>query len=750
MNYKRDISKSIIKVWEEFYINYNIACKILDPARQSYKEYKKKRMEKEYESMLLTENVDKEPLLDTQNNNKLEEKEENDIHEKFKGQLLLELQKVDFFYNENVNKEIRPKIKELKEQINHSIKLNEFLIYNQTFEIAFIEIYKLIHLMYRYIKTNLMIKNKLMNKYKKYFRFHEKENGEVNNDAVIIEEENEEEENKNVLEVEHTINDFILYKSSIGNFKDVYESLKTEVTILFTKHFTFKYKSKTEKILKKTIQNLDVTEIQSFYLGFFIGLLIFQFAIICTIAWYYDIDMDNDPDFKMVFPMFRGFFVLCIYWWVHGINILIWNRADINYKILFQLGKKNSSSIKIFKRAAIFTFILLSCVLIYMIKRIWAGVFFGIFDPIPINRLPLMCWGSLIIYWFCPLKIWNYKGREFLGNLTKESLSSFLFKTGFRHVFFASQLCSLIATMRDVEYTVCYYAYYDAPYWAKKQYCRKSRTIYFFISFFPNFIKILQSIREIHDSKKLFPKLYSIMKSTLAIFVSLLSFLWPQFPFLYIFWLSFAFISSCVSFTWDIVMDFGFFQRGDNYPLRNQLYYRPKIIYYLICLYNFILRFFWLLTISPEILGSLFRPETLSIILNSLEMTRRGCWNLLKVENKHIDISKEYKVTNDVELPYIKMNGKYVQNEDNLLGIMKMERQQKIQFEIRKIMQDNRSDPKVLYKSRMLPDLKELNTDKKFNNELNEYLEVYKRDTAVNIGEVSSNLNPTRRWAKNY
>ena len=149
----------------------------------------------------------------------------------------------------------------------------------------------------------------------------------------------------------------------------------------------------------------------------------------------------------------------------------------------------------------------------------------------------------------------------------------------------------------------------------------------------------------------------------------MLSFLWPQHPSLHIFWLIFTFISSCCSFAWDIIIDFGFLEKGKNYPLRNKLYYKPVFIYYFIALYDFVLRFFWLLTISPEVLGSFVRPETLSIILNSLEITRRGLWNILKVENKHIDISKEFKVSNDVELPFVKVNGKYVNNESNLLNI---------------------------------------------------------------------------------
>ena len=51
--------------------------------------------------------------------------------------------------------------------------------------------------------------------------------------------------------------------------------------------------------------------------------------------------------------------------------------------------------------------------------------------------------------------------------------------------------------------------------------------------------------------------------------------------------------------------------------------------------------------------------------------------------------------------------------------------------------------------SRNLTDLKEVKG--KMNNDLNEYLEVYKRDTGVNVGTISRGLNqPTRRWATNY
>ena len=748
MKYQKKISKTFIKVWEDFYISYMTMFDILNPVYKKYKENKKKQMEKELLSKSFSGNIDSDLLLPKESKeNAIDVKESKSVKQRFQEQFMLELKKVDFFYNQNLNKVIRPKIKEIKDQIKHANKINEFKMNADAFEMALKETYKDISLTRKFIETNLDIKDTLMKKYKKYFgiqTFNTFSRKKIdNNSQIIIEDEKENEEYDD--ELENTINEFINYQSSIGQYGDTLKSLEVEIEQCFGENFSFKYGSKTDKILKKYLKIKTITESQSFYLGLFIGFLLFQFGIICTLAWYYDIDMDRDPEFMSVFPMFRGFFVVCLYWWVHGLNITVWTKADISYRVIFQIDSNYSSPIQIFKRAAIFTFILLSCLLIYMIKRIYKGAFFGIFEPIPINTLPLICWGSLLVYTFCPFDIWNYEGRAFLGQLAKESFGSFLLKTGFRHVFFMGQMCSFIATMRDMEYTVCYYAYYDAPLWAKIEYCRKTRGIYFFLAFLPNFIRILQNIKEIYDSKKLFPKLFSIINYCLSISVALLSFLWPQHPSLHIFWLIFTFISSCCSFAWDIIIDFGFLEKGKNYPLRNKLYYKPKIIYYLIALYNFVLRFFWLWTISPEVLGTFLRPETLSIILNSLEITRRGCWNFLKVENKHIDISKEFKVSNDIELPFVKVGGKYVNNESNLLNIMKMNRQEKIQVEIEKVLQENRQNSRIKYMSRNLSDLKEAKG--KMNNELNEYLEVYKNDTGVNMGTISTKLNqPTRKF----
>jgi hypothetical protein len=141
----------------------------------------------------------------------------------------------------------------------------------------------------------------------------------------------------------------------------------------------------------------------------------------------------------------------------------------------------------------------------------------------------------------------------------------------------------------------------------------------------------------------------------------------------------------------------------------------------------FFLRFLWLLTLSPEVINSLFRPETLSITLNSLEIIRRGVWNIIRLENKHLEISKEFKVTNEIDLPYIKVNGKFVNNESNLLNIMSLNREDKIKYEIDKILFNNNN--KMTYSN--------YNNNKrgKMVDELNEYLQTYINSTEENMAD---------------
>jgi hypothetical protein len=239
--------------------------KILEPVYKKYQENKKNRMENDIQSMNFSKNVDSRSLLSEQPaDNKLNLKESNKIRERFREQFLLELQKVDFFYNENITRVIRPKIKEIKEQIKHAIKVNEFKMNNETFEMAIKETYKDIYLTRKFVETNFEIKDKLMNKYKKYFGMESqnstRRNESTQNNEIIMEDDKENDDENNNDEIESAINNFISFKSAIGTSNETLKNLEDEITETFVQNFTYKYKSKTENILKKYIQDNNLTE----------------------------------------------------------------------------------------------------------------------------------------------------------------------------------------------------------------------------------------------------------------------------------------------------------------------------------------------------------------------------------------------------------------------------------------------------------------------------------------------------------
>jgi hypothetical protein len=88
---------------------------------------------------------------------------------------------------------------------------------------------------------------------------------------------------------------------------------------------------------------------------------------------------------------------------------------------------------------------------------------------------------------------------------------------------------------------------------------------------------------------------------------------------------------------------------------------------------NLFLRFMWMLSMSPEVVSHLIRPELLSLMIYALEVLRRGMWNFIRVEYKHIEICKEFKVTMNVELPFKKdKEGKFYLKDASILDFVKM------------------------------------------------------------------------------
>lgn len=188
--------------------------------------------------------------------------------------------------------------------------------------------------------------------------------------------------------------------------------LKRNIQILFETHFTYKYGTHTQEILDKYVSSIHFSNCQVVVLVTIISVIVVLIGICCIISYYYNIDMDSDAEFKSIFPMFRAFFVICLYIWLLGINVYVWDKAKINYKLAFQFSSHYSDVLSIFKRAACFSAVFVLMYICYMILRIDIPYFIDLLSFIPLELTPFVCWVILSIYMLSPFKgFFNYQGR---------------------------------------------------------------------------------------------------------------------------------------------------------------------------------------------------------------------------------------------------------------------------------------------------------------------------------------------------
>jgi hypothetical protein len=648
-----------ISEWKDFYLNYSMLKNLLKPFKNQYQTSIKKLAFKKTGTRVNLDVSDSKDILEEallpkhESDKILSNKEALDCQNSFYDHLLREFKKIEFFIDQNFKYYIN-RLNKIIEQLEY-IKLNKhFKVYNDSLEEAVKELYKEINFLKGFIELNMKAKSKILKKYKKMTKYLDK-------DIKI--------------NVESQIDEFISNSPILSEWTKKLSELVSDCEKTFYLFFFDKYTTDTMKKLKECMVSETFTQSQSFYLGFFVGIMVFSLALCVIIAQHFNIDMDHDEEFNSIFPMFRGFGIICMYMWILGLNVWAWNTAHINYRLCFTFKNHFSDVMSIFKRAAIFSSILVLMILTYLVLRTKTPIIYEIINFIPIEFTPFICWVSLIIYIFFPLKnYFNYPGRIYLFTLFWESLASIYIKTEFRHIWFMDQMTSLIGPMRDIEYTMCYYAYYNTPYQMRKALCTNTRGIVLIIGVFPHLIRILQCVRVIIDNRSLFPQIVNAGKYLSAILVAIFSFLLVINPIFYTFWWVLAIFSAVYSSWWDIKYDFGFLQPGPGYPLREKLSYNHKFFYYFTFATDLFLRFVWLVSVSPEVIFGYIRPEFLSLLIFSLEALRRGMWNFIRVELQHIQLCKEFKVTVDVELPFKKIAGKLELRSAGVVDLVKINR----------------------------------------------------------------------------
>ena len=700
MKFGQYLLDNMVSEWRRFYINYQKLKRLLKTFKKNFRYITQKTMkENKLSNKSLKIKDTRDSILEAKSRHDSILLQENQKIKKsliekkitFYRHLCIELCKVKFFFDNNISF-YKNKLQKIEKHLSVISKYEDLKYLKIKYEDAIKELYKEMGYMNKYIDLNLQAKRKILKKFNKYI------NSENNKDHKKPTQEQEEEKKKMLEYIDSTI-----IADDVGKINDI----ESDIEKMFKKYFYDEYAFDAVKILKESTAEVSFTQSHAFYFGFFLGILLIIFILCILIGNHFHIDMDDDAKFKTIFPMFRGYLVMVLYYWFLGLNVYVWNTFHINYRLAFNFDSHYSPVISIFKRAAFFTMIVAIMLLCYMIERTKIPILYDLVSFIPLEFTPLISYIIALIYIFSPFQNFNYLGRIYLGKLFLETMESITTTSELRHTWLGDQMTSLVGPFRDIEYTVCYYTHYFNTFEEKKRLCSARRPIVILIGIYPYFIRFLQVIKTMWEKKIIFPDILNAIKYILSMLVAISSYYSKTIEIFGKTWLLIAGFSSCWSYCWDMKMDYGLIQYGSaNFLLRNDLFYKKKGIYYTAMVLNFIGRFAWVLTISPDMVYRWIRPEFFLMVIYMIEMCRRGMWNFFRIELKHIDLCQHFQVSDKIKLP------KFAEIKEKILNL------EKIDNDVRK--GERRLSLNMSYNSKRFS----IGDDSKlqlFNNFLNDY-----------------------------
>lgn len=241
----------------------------------------------------------------------------------------------------------------------------------------------------------------------------------------------------------------------------------------------------------------------------------------------------------------------------------------------------------------------------------------------------------LILFVFMVLWI-QIKSNFWLLRTLARIVSAPFLPVVFRDFFLADQILSMIISLQDLEYVICYYS---SDAWSGANRCMAHQIWVFpLIAVFPSLWRLLQCLRRYYDSKD-FHQLLNAAKYGTGLLVITTSALRKAFPNGYTttLWLVAVFLGTLYTFSWDLLKDWSLLQSGAKHRfLRSQLLY-PTPWYYAAIILNLGMRLMWTLTISPDAVRGVLHPDVFALVLALVEMTRRAMWNLFRLENEQLN-----------------------------------------------------------------------------------------------------------------
>ncbi|KTW31469.1 hypothetical protein T552_00111 [Pneumocystis carinii B80] len=345
----------------------------------------------------------------------------------------------------------------------------------------------------------------------------------------------------------------------------------------------------------------------------------------------------NDFSLTVIYliEIWNVFFLILLFLLLFGLNCYIWTKSKINYAFIFEFDTSHNLNWKQYLEIPSVIFLLFSLFFWLTFKNLW--------QPF-VNYYPLFFIIITTIILLNPLPYFYRESRKWFIISNLRLFFSGLCSVEFRDFFMGDQYNSLVYLF------FCFYNYH----FKNLIQCDISHfKLMGFLQTIPGIFRFLQCLRRYYDSRHVFPHLINAGKYACAVLTYTFFSIWKinshsKWKIIYI---TFASINSIYTSFWDLFIDFSLMQLYAERPLlRNNLIFKHYWVYYLIIVFDPILRFSWVLYFI--FIKNIQYLHLITFIIAVIEVFRRFLWNIFRVENEHSTNVLYFRVSRNIPLPY--------------------------------------------------------------------------------------------------
>lgn len=371
-------------------------------------------------------------------------------------------------------------------------------------------------------------------------------------------------------------------------------------------------------------------------------------AVSAVVVYMY---ISDSPTWTVYLRLLRSPLLIVFYVYLIGINIKVWAAARVDYVGVFKFHARGVATARhLFKVAALFTMFFAAIVVVLLVVH-------QFHMEIPVKVLTLLMWLSLLVFLINPTKTFLLRGRLSFILMCVRVIIAPLHSVYFCDNWFADQLNSTVAVLLDLQYFVCYFSTGPWSGEVNKGICTSSGNgIRPIISCLPALWRMFQCLRLYRDERQvkhlvnagkyattypvvIFATIFSVgVKTNFA----LTDLDFDDVGWIIVMWFLASLVHAIYTFLWDVHCDWGLVHCRPCDSLRSRLLYRPRLVYYLAMIFDFLLRFAWAVKLSLAIVWH-SDSDWLYTLLVIGEMLRRFVWNFFRVENEHVCLFQDWQ-----------------------------------------------------------------------------------------------------------